>query len=65
MRCPPVDRRGIDKASVRFAAGEAAAAAKEACDAGQVFLQGMMVKANWRSGGSLPETVAIATDDGT
>ncbi|CAE7899257.1 msrA [Symbiodinium sp. KB8] len=48
---PPVDRRGTDKASVRFANAQAAEAAKEACDAGQVFLQGMMVKANWRSGG--------------
>mmetsp|Transcript_98439 Transcript_98439/g.175318 ORF Transcript_98439/g.175318 Transcript_98439/m.175318 type:complete len:646 (-) Transcript_98439:203-2140(-) len=48
---PPVDRRGNDKASVRFANTESAEAAKNACDAGQVFLQGMMVKANWRSSG--------------
>lgn len=48
---PPVDRRLMDKASVRFSSSESAEAAKNACDAGQVFLQGMMVKVNWRTGG--------------
>ncbi|CAE8596731.1 unnamed protein product [Polarella glacialis] len=48
---PPVDRRGLDAASVRFANTAAAEAAKVACDGGQVFLQGLPVKVNWRSGG--------------
>lgn len=48
---PPVDRRGLDAASVRFANTQAAEAAKNACDAGQVFLQGLPVKVAWRTAG--------------
>jgi len=48
---PPIDRRGMDNASVRFAEAASAEAAKIACDAGQVFLQGMQVKVLWRTGG--------------
>eukprot|EP00929_Paragymnodinium_shiwhaense_P120634 TRINITY_DN92625_c0_g1_i1.p1 TRINITY_DN92625_c0_g1~~TRINITY_DN92625_c0_g1_i1.p1 ORF type:complete len:626 (+),score=176.77 TRINITY_DN92625_c0_g1_i1:146-2023(+) len=48
---PPIDRRRVDLASVRFAAAASAEAAKQACDAGQVFLQGMQLKVQWRMGG--------------
>eukprot|EP00411_Alexandrium_monilatum_P059832 CAMPEP_0175509002 /NCGR_PEP_ID=MMETSP0096-20121207/10656_1 /TAXON_ID=311494 /ORGANISM="Alexandrium monilatum, Strain CCMP3105" /LENGTH=726 /DNA_ID=CAMNT_0016811149 /DNA_START=44 /DNA_END=2225 /DNA_ORIENTATION=- len=48
---PPIDRRGVDRASVRFGNAASAEAAKTACDAGQVFLQGLPVKVNWRTGG--------------
>lgn len=48
---PPIDRRHLDNASVRFGAAPSAEAAKAACDAGQVFLQGLPVKCEWRSGG--------------
>jgi len=48
---PPIDRRGVDAASVRFALAESAECAKQACDAGQVFFQGLPLKVNWRSGG--------------
>jgi len=48
---PPIDRRHLDNASVRFGAAPSAEAAKAACDAGQVFLQGLPVKCEWRTGG--------------
>jgi len=48
---PPIDRRGVDSASVRFAAAESAECAKTACDAGQVFFQGLPLKVKWRAGG--------------
>mmetsp|Transcript_53096 Transcript_53096/g.84472 ORF Transcript_53096/g.84472 Transcript_53096/m.84472 type:complete len:208 (+) Transcript_53096:166-789(+) len=48
---PPIDRRGVDNASVRFAVAQSAESAKAACDAGQVFFQGLPLKAKWRSGG--------------
>mmetsp|Transcript_127 Transcript_127/g.345 ORF Transcript_127/g.345 Transcript_127/m.345 type:complete len:635 (-) Transcript_127:151-2055(-) len=48
---PPIDRRGIDNASVRFANAQSADAAKGACDAGQVFFQGLPLKVKWRIGG--------------
>lgn len=48
---PPIDRRGVDNASVRFAASAAAEAAKTACDAGQVFFQGLPLVVKWRAGG--------------
>jgi len=48
---PPIDRRLQDRASVRFGSAESAEAAKNACDAGQVFLQGLPVKVEWRTGG--------------
>mmetsp|Transcript_23678 Transcript_23678/g.55228 ORF Transcript_23678/g.55228 Transcript_23678/m.55228 type:complete len:633 (-) Transcript_23678:82-1980(-) len=48
---PPIDRRGIDNASVRFANAQAAEAGKQACDAGQVFFQGLPLKVKWRIGG--------------
>jgi len=48
---PPIDRRATDKASVRFGTAASAEAAKTACDSGQVFLQGMQVKCEWRVGG--------------
>jgi len=48
---PPIDRRGVDHASVRFATAIAAEAAKQACDAGQVFFQGLPVRVKWRVGG--------------
>jgi len=47
---PPVDRRGLDNASVRFAAQSSADAAKQACDNGQVFFQGIPVKVIFRTG---------------
>lgn len=48
---PPIDRRGIDTGSVRFATSESANAAKQACDAGQVFFQGIPMKVKFRLGG--------------
>eukprot|EP00747_Dinoflagellata_sp_TGD_P167755 gnl/TRDRNA2_/TRDRNA2_192790_c0_seq1.p1 gnl/TRDRNA2_/TRDRNA2_192790_c0~~gnl/TRDRNA2_/TRDRNA2_192790_c0_seq1.p1 ORF type:complete len:628 (-),score=172.71 gnl/TRDRNA2_/TRDRNA2_192790_c0_seq1:59-1942(-) len=48
---PPIDRREIDCASVRFALQPSAEAAKTACDAGQVFFQGLPVKVRYRVGG--------------
>lgn len=48
---PPIDRRGIDNGSVRFADAQAAENAKQACDAGQVFFQGIPLKVKWRVGG--------------
>lgn len=48
---PPIDRRHVDKASVRFGNAASAEAAKIACDSGQVFLQGLPVKVDYRSGG--------------
>lgn len=48
---PPIDRRLVDNASVRFAAAQSAEAAKAACDAGQVFFQGLPLKVKWRAGG--------------
>lgn len=48
---PPIDRRHVDKASVRFGNASSAEAAKSACDAGQVFLQGLPVKVDYRLGG--------------
>lgn len=48
---PPIDRRGVDAASVRFATAESAECAKVACDAGQVFFQGLPLKVKWRAGG--------------
>mmetsp|Transcript_42901 Transcript_42901/g.98432 ORF Transcript_42901/g.98432 Transcript_42901/m.98432 type:complete len:638 (-) Transcript_42901:109-2022(-) len=48
---PPIDRRGLDNASVRFANAQSAEAAKSACDAGQVFFQGLPLKVKWRIGG--------------
>mmetsp|Transcript_88317 Transcript_88317/g.152915 ORF Transcript_88317/g.152915 Transcript_88317/m.152915 type:complete len:665 (-) Transcript_88317:47-2041(-) len=48
---PPIDRRGVDNASVRFAQAQAADSAKQACDAGQVFFQGLPLKVKWRTGG--------------
>merc|ERR1719478_2067092 len=48
---PPIDRRGVDAASVRFATAESAECAKTACDQGQVFFQGLPLKVKWRAGG--------------
>jgi len=48
---PPIDRRHVDKASVRFGNAASAEAAKLACDSGQVFLQGLPVKCDYRMGG--------------
>lgn len=48
---PPIDRRAVDKASVRFGNAASAEAAKVACDSGQVFLQGLPVKVDYRTGG--------------
>lgn len=48
---PPVDRRGIDNASVRFASAMSAEAAKQACDQQQVFFQGLPLKVKYRVGG--------------
>jgi len=48
---PPIDRRHVDAASVRFAAAESAECAKVACDQGQVFFQGLPLKVKWRAGG--------------
>mmetsp|Transcript_87446 Transcript_87446/g.183018 ORF Transcript_87446/g.183018 Transcript_87446/m.183018 type:complete len:638 (-) Transcript_87446:90-2003(-) len=48
---PPIDRRHVDKASIRFGNATAAEAAKQACDAGQVFLQGLPLKVDYRMGG--------------
>merc|ERR1719162_2898425 len=41
----------VDSASVRFATAESAEAAKNACDMGQVFFQGLPLKVKWRQGG--------------
>jgi len=48
---PPIDRRHVDAASVRFAVAESAECAKVACDQGQVFFQGLPLKVKWRAGG--------------
>mmetsp|Transcript_58458 Transcript_58458/g.189372 ORF Transcript_58458/g.189372 Transcript_58458/m.189372 type:complete len:189 (+) Transcript_58458:128-694(+) len=48
---PPIDRRHVDRASVRFGNAASAEAAKASCDAGQVFLQGLPVKVDFRMGG--------------
>jgi len=48
---PPIDRRHQDRASVRFGNAQSAEAAKAACDQGQVYLQGMVLKVDWRHGG--------------
>jgi len=48
---PPIDRRHVDRASVRFGNAASAEAAKIACDSGQVFLQGLPVKVDYRTGG--------------
>jgi len=48
---PPIDRRHVDRASVRFGNTASAEAAKAACDQGQVYLQGLAVKVDYRSGG--------------
>mmetsp|Transcript_147915 Transcript_147915/g.368575 ORF Transcript_147915/g.368575 Transcript_147915/m.368575 type:complete len:654 (+) Transcript_147915:133-2094(+) len=48
---PPIDRRAVDRASVRFGNATSAEAAKQACDSGQVFLQGLPVKVDYRTGG--------------
>lgn len=48
---PPVDRRGVDAASVRFSNPAAAEAALQACEAGHVFFQGLQLKCRYRTGG--------------
>lgn len=48
---PPIDRRHCDRASVRFGNAASAEAAKVACDSGQVFLQGLPVRVDYRTGG--------------
>ena len=46
---PPLDNRGKEPAYVKFNRPEAAQSALDACNGGQIYLDGVRVTAEWRS----------------
>mmetsp|Transcript_46675 Transcript_46675/g.99660 ORF Transcript_46675/g.99660 Transcript_46675/m.99660 type:complete len:179 (+) Transcript_46675:143-679(+) len=46
---PPLENRGREPAYVKFLKHEAAQVALDACKAGQIFLDGVQVSADWRT----------------
>mmetsp|Transcript_75686 Transcript_75686/g.190355 ORF Transcript_75686/g.190355 Transcript_75686/m.190355 type:complete len:190 (-) Transcript_75686:63-632(-) len=45
---PPLENRGKERAFVKFNRPEAAQAALDACNGGQIFLDGVRIAAEWR-----------------